>query len=223
MNILIVEDEAKTIKFLSKGLKEEGCTVSVAQDGELGFEMASANDYDVVILDINLPKLNGTVVCQKLRQLGRHMPILMLTARETIDNRIEGLDAGADDYLIKPFSFGELMARLRALSRRKTETQNCLEYNNLKIDLVAHKASYNGQELDLSNREYTLLHLFMKRKGHILSRTLIAESAWNHDFDSETNVIDVYVTFLRKKLKKITGKNWIQTYRGRGYSFEDPE
>ena len=223
MKILIVEDEAKTIKFLSKGLKEEGCTVASAQDGETGLELASTNDFDVIILDINLPRLSGFQVCKKLRQRNRKMPILMLTARETVDNRIEGLDSGADDYLIKPFSFGELMARLRALSRRTADQENSLTIGDLKIDLVSHKATHKGEGLELSNQEYSLLQLFMRRKGHILSRTLIAESAWNHDFDTETNVIDVYVTFLRKKLKTVTGKNWIQTHRGRGYSFEEPE
>lgn len=222
MRILIIEDEEKTVKFLSKGLKEEGYTVSLATDGETGYEMALNDDYDAIILDIMLPQRDGLSVCKMLRQEGRKIPILMLTARETIDNRIEGLDAGADDYLIKPFAFGELTARLRSLIRRKGETQTNLELGGLGINLMTHKVSYQGKEIDLTSREYALLQLFMRRKGHILSRSQIADSAWGYDFDSETNVIDVYVTFLRKKLNKATGKEWIKTHRSRGYCFEEP-
>ncbi len=164
------------------------------------------------------------MVCRKLRSQNNNAPILMLTARDTVENKVEGLDAGADDYLMKPFSFTELLARVRALDRRQRKNAQAeLETDGLVVDQVAHKVKYQGKEVELTSREFALLQYLMRRKGHVLSRTVLADSVWGHDFDGGTNVIDVYVNYVRKKLKDVTGQDWIQTYRHRGYSFEPPE
>src|SRR5258708_25613480 len=148
----------------------------------------------------------------------------MLTARDSVENRVQGLDAGADDYLVKPFSFSELLARIRARDRRKrSDNAKNLELGGIKMDLVAHKVTFLDKTVDLTSREFALLHLFMRRPGHVLTRTIIAESVWGYDFEAGTNVIDVYVNYLRKKLKSITGKEWIRTFRHQGYAFEEPE
>ncbi|MFN0118080.1 MAG: response regulator transcription factor [Elusimicrobiota bacterium] len=223
MRILLIEDDPKIAQFLEKGLKEEGYVTHWVKDGESGFEKAGEEEWDLVILDRMLPKTDGLVVCRKIREKGSRVPILILSAKGTIENRVEGLDSGADDYLPKPFAFSELLARVRALARRKSEDlKPTLEIGDLKLDLVAHKATYQDKEIDLTSREFALLQLFMRRKGHVLSRTIIAESVWDYDFQSGTNVIDVYVNYLRTKLKKMTGQDMIQTIRNRGYQFENP-
>lgn len=223
MKILIVEDD-KTIKnFLSQGLKEEGHAVSSAADGKTGLDLALANSFDFLILDVMLPKMDGMAVCRTLRQKSLTLPIIMLTAKDTVASRIEGLDVGADDYLVKPFAFSELLARIRAVARRKTgEGQTALEIAGLKVDMVRHKVQYDGDEVELTSREFNLLQHFMKRQGHVLSRTMIIESVWGYDFQAGTNIIDVYINFLRRKLRKLTGKDWIRTVRNRGYVFEEP-
>lgn len=222
MKILVVEDDKKIAQFLNKGLKEEGYAPHWVEDGESAYHAASTEDWDLVILDLMLPRMDGLSVCRKIRQEGKNVPVLMLTARDSVENRIEGLDSGADDYLTKPFSFSELLARIRALSRRQPGNSNTtLESGGLKVDLIGHKVTYDKQDIDLTSREFSLLQFFMRRKGHILTRTIIAESVWGYDFQSGTNVIDVYVNYLRKKLKKITGQDMIQTVRNRGYVFED--
>lgn len=224
MNILLVEDDVKITKFLSKGLEEEGYAVTVAHDGEAGLEAGQRDDFDALILDLMLPKMNGLEICRALRRDGRKYPIIILTARETVKDRVEGLDAGADDYVVKPFAFSELLARLRAVMRRKEDGggQVLLETAGLKVDLVAHKASFAGKTIDLTSREFALLEMFMRRKGQVLTRTNIIESVWGYDFQTGTNVIDVYINYLRKKLRQITGKEWIQTVRKMGYIFEEP-
>jgi DNA-binding response OmpR family regulator len=222
MKILLIEDDRKIAQFLQKGLNEEGYVVRWMTDGESGLETLKQDDWDLVILDRMLPKMDGLTVCRKARQEGIKTPILILSGKGTIQNRVEGLDCGADDYLPKPFAFSELLARVRALSRRSSEAQNsALEINGLKLDLVTHKVTYKGKEIDLTSREFALLQFFMRRKGHVLSRTIIAESVWDYDFQSGTNVIDVYVNYLRNKLKKITGREMIETVRNRGYVLED--
>lgn len=224
MKILIVEDDKTISNFVSKGFKEEGHVVSQAYDGKTGFDMASSGDFDFMILDIMLPKMDGMQLCRALRQKGSQMPVIMLTAKDTVENRVEGLDVGADDYLIKPFAFSELVARMRAVSRRKNgEGQTVLELEGLQVDMVRHKVLYENKELELTSREFTLLQHFMKRRGHVLSRTMIIESVWGYDFQAGTNIIDVYINFLRRKLRKLTGKDWIRTIRNRGYVFEEPE
>lgn len=222
MKILIVEDDVKIAQFLEKGLKEEGYVTHWVKDGQTGYQTAVQEEWDMVILDRMLPKLDGLQACRRIREGGSRVPILILSARSAVENRVEGLDAGADDYLSKPFAFSELLARVRALGRRKTEyLKPTLQLGDLKLDLVAHKATYQGKKIDLTSREFALLQLFMRRKGHVLSRTVIAESVWDYDFQSGTNVIDVYVNYLRTKLKKITGLDLIKTIRGHGYVFED--
>jgi DNA-binding response OmpR family regulator len=223
MKVLIVEDDKAIRNFVSQGLKEEGHVVASATDGKTGLDMALADGFDFIILDIMLPKMNGIDICRSIRQKGLDVPILMLTAKDSIENRVQGLDVGADDYLVKPFAFSELVARMRAVGRRKKgEGQPILEEAGLKVDLVGHKVSYDGKELDLTSREFSLLSHFMKRKGQVQSRTMIIESVWGYDFQAGTNIIDVYINFLRRKLRKLTGKEWLRTVRNRGYVFEEP-
>lgn len=222
MKILIVEDDAKIAQFLQKGLKEEGYVTHWVKDGEAAQRTALQEDWDLAILDWMLPKRDGLSVCRKIREAGKKFPILMLSARGSTENRVEGLDCGADDYLTKPFAFTELLARIRALSRRRSEEAvPLLQSGNLTLNLVSHKVSYRDKEIELTNREFTLLQYFMRRRGHVLSRTVIAESVWNYDFQSGTNVIDVYVNYLRNKLKKATGREMIKTVRNSGYLFEE--
>ncbi len=224
MRVLIVEDDQTVNNFLSKGLKEDGHVVSSVFDGKAGLEMALSGDFDFMILDIMLPKMDGLNVCRSLRDQKSQLPVIMLTAKDSIDNKIQGLDVGADDYLVKPFAFSELLARMRAVSRRKSgEAQATLEVAGLQMDLVRHKVVFEKKELDLTSREFALLQHFMKRKGHVLSRTMIIESVWGYDFQAGTNIIDVYINFLRKKLRELTEKEWIRTIRNRGYVFEEPE
>lgn len=224
MKVLIVEDDKTIRSFITQGLKEEGYVVVGAADGTTGYELVQHDDFDLVILDLMLPGMDGMTICRNLRQQGSTLPILMLTAKDAIESRVQGLDAGADDYLVKPFAFSELLARMRAVLRRKgDEGKTSLELAGLKMDLVRHKVLYGDQELDLTGREFTLLQHFMKRVGHVLSRTMIIESVWGYDFQAETNIIDVYVNFLRRKLRKLTGKEWIRTLRNRGYVFEEPQ
>ena len=222
MRILIVEDEAKTVKFLSKGLKEEGYSPVAARNGEEGLQLASTEPFDAVIMDIMLPGRNGLSVCQELRRKGISTPVLILSARDSVPNRIEGLDSGADDYLIKPFSFAELTARLRALLRRKEGQPTVLAAGDLTVDPVSRKARYKGNDLNLTAKELSVLQCLLRRPGHILSRAMIAEAAWGLDFDTGTNVVDVYVALLRRKLRKATDQDWIRTHRGQGYSLERP-
>lgn len=223
MKVLIVEDDKTIRNFVSQGLKEGGHAVTAVTDGKAGLDMALSNDFDFLILDLMLPKMDGITLCRTLREKGYKLPILMLTAKDSVENRVEGLDAGADDYLLKPFAFSELEARVRAIGRRKAEEgQTVLELSGLKMDLVRHKVMYGGNQLDLTSREFSLLQHFMKRKGHVLSRTMIIESVWGYDFESGTNIIDVYINFLRRKLRTLTGKDWIRTIRNRGYVFEEP-
>lgn len=222
MKILIVEDDRKIAQFLEKGLKEEGYVTHWVNDGQAAADAASREEWDMIILDRMLPKLDGLEVCRKIRREGNKVPILILSARGEIENKVEGLDCGADDYLAKPFAFSELLARSRALTRRNADSaSSLLEVGDLKLDLMSHKATFNGNEIDLTSREFALLQFFMRRKGHVLSRTIIAESVWDYDFQSGTNVIDVYVNYLRTKLKKITGRDMIRTVRGSGYMLEE--
>jgi DNA-binding response OmpR family regulator len=221
MRILLVEDDAKIAKFIEKGLKEEGYVTHWVKDGLAGLE-AATEPWDLIILDRMLPKMDGLTVCKRVREAGQQVPILFLSAKGTLENRVEGLDCGADDYLPKPFGFSELLARIRALTRRKTtDLKPLLESGNLKLDLVSHTATFNDDKIELTSREFSLLQLFMRRKGHVLSRTIIAESVWEYDFQTGTNVIDVYVNYLRNKLKKMTGHDYIRTIRNRGYQFEE--
>ncbi len=223
MRILLVEDEPKIAAFIQRGLEENTYAVDVAADGEEGYEWARNFPYDIMILDVMLPKLNGIDLCKRLRRDGYAASIIMLTAKHTVDDRIVGLDAGADDYLVKPFAFGELLARLRAAGRRATDqprtTNLCT--NDLSLDLVAHRAERGGETIDLSAKEFSLLEMLMRHPNQVLSRTLIAEHVWGYDFYNQSNVVDVYIRYLRRKIDDPFDTKLIQTVRGMGYRLRD--
>ena len=222
MRILIVEDEKKVADFIKRGLREEGYAADVALDGEAGHFQATTNDYDVIILDLLLPKLDGLALCQRLRTEKISTPILMLTAKDAIQDKVKGLDAGANDYLTKPFAFAELLARIRALLRRHEQTPPMrLQKADLILDLVTHKVSRAGQEIVLTNKEYALLEYFMRNAGVVITRTMISEHVWDIHFDTFTNVIDVYINRLRQKIDSGHKKPLIHTIRGRGYLLKE--
>ena len=223
MRALLVEDEKKMASFIERGLKEEGYAVDVAEDGEKGWEYASVNDYDVIILDWMLPKMNGLALCTKIRQTGIRTPVLILTARDSTEDKIRGLDQGADDYLTKPFAFDELLARLRALLRRPRELQEetTLRSGDLSLDLLTRRVAAGGEGISLSQKEFALLEFLLRRKGEVVSRAQIAEHVWDIHFDPMTNTIDVYINFLRKKIDGSRPKSRIETVRGAGYRLLD--
>ncbi|MBI5144028.1 MAG: response regulator transcription factor [Candidatus Omnitrophica bacterium] len=222
MRILVIEDEKKITDFIRKGLKEEGYAVDVAYDGEEGFFLAKTNDYDLILLDLMLPKMDGITVCKRLRGEGISTPVLMLTAKETVKDRVTGLDAGADDYLTKPFAFEELLARVRALLRkRESKADTKLQMADLILDLVTHKVSRAGKDIALTQKEYALLEYLMRNAGSIVTRTMISEHVWDIDFDTFTNVIDVYINYLRNKIDLPFDKKLIHTVRGRGYILKE--
>lgn len=218
MRILVVEDEKKTANFIKRGLKEEGHAVDAAYDGEQGHFMATTQDYDLIVLDLMLPKIDGLALCRKLRNEKVLSPILILTAKDPVKDKVLGLDSGADDYLTKPFAFEEFLARVRSLLRkRESGAPTKLTAGDLTLDLVTHKVSRGGKEIKLTAKEYALLEYFMRNAGSIVTRTMISEHVWDMNFDSFTNVIDVYVNYLRKKINSGGDKKFIQTIRGKGY------
>ncbi|MCM8775519.1 MAG: response regulator transcription factor [Candidatus Omnitrophica bacterium] len=219
MRILIIEDEKKMASFIERGLKEEGYVVDTAYDGETGWEYATTNTYDVIILDWMLPKMSGLAVCSKLRQAGLTVPILILTARDGVDDKIQGLDQGADDYLTKPFSFNELLARIRALLRRSPgfAEERVLKAGDLRLDLISRQAHIGSQIITLSQKEFSLLEYLMRHTGEVVSRSQIAEHVWDLHFDPMTNTIDVFINFLRKKIDTDRRTSRIETVRGVGY------
>jgi len=218
MRLLVVEDEKKVASFIRKGLEEEGYAVDVAADGESGLELALDQVHDLIILDIHLPRMNGLRVLQELRREKVKTPVLLLTVRATIEDKVLGLDAGADDYLTKPFAFQELVARVRALLRRRAEAEPpVLQIADLVLD-PARRTVFRGREkIELTAKEYTLLDYLMRNPGRVLTRTLIGEHVWDYDFDTATNVIDVYVNYLRKKIDAGRETKLIHTVRGVGY------
>lgn len=218
MRILVVEDEKKVASFIKKGLEEEGYAVDVAADGEEGLAMALARVHDLLILDIRLPKMDGLRVLQALRQDHVTAPVLLLTVRATIEDKVLGLDAGADDYLTKPFAFQELVARVRALLRRRAEADpTVLQIGDLRLDPARRIICRGGEKIDLTPREFALLDYFMRNPGRVLTRTMIAEHVWDYSFDTSTNVIDVYVNYLRKKIDTAREPKLLHTVRGVGY------
>jgi two-component system, OmpR family, response regulator len=218
VRVLVVEDEKKLGELLGRGLREEGYAADVADRGEAALWMARAVEYDAIVLDVMLPGLDGFEVCRRLREDGVWTPVLMLTARDAIEDRVVGLDAGADDYLTKPFSLDELLARLRALTRRApAERPVVLEVGELRLDPGAHRVWRGDQELDLSAKEFALLELFMRRAGVALTRTQLLDGAWDLAFESRSNVVDVYVRYLRQKIDRPFGADSIETVRGVGY------
>lgn len=218
MRILVVEDERKVASFIRQGLGEEGYAVDVASNGEEGLAMARDGVHDLIILDIGLPKMNGLQVLQELRRRKVTTPVLLLTVRATIEDKVLGLDAGADDYLTKPFAFQELVARVRALLRRRAEGGPAvLQFADLTLDPARHTAFRGGQKIDLTSKEFALLDYFMRNPGRVLTRTMIIEHVWDYDFDTGTNVVDVYVNYLRKKIDSDREPKLIHTIRGVGY------
>jgi heavy metal response regulator len=222
MRILLVEDEKKVARFIQQGLEEEHHTVDVAHDGESGLAMAGAQHYDVIILDVMLPGKSGIDVTRELRVRKRATPILMLTAKTATEDKVAGLDSGADDYLTKPFAFAELLARVRSLLRRGTqEKSTVLTLADLQLDTVTHKARRGTRLIDLTTKEYALLEFFLRNKERVLSRTIIAEHIWDYHFDTGTNLIDVYINHLRNKVDTGFDRKLIHTVRGVGYVLKE--
>ena len=222
MRILIVEDEPKTASYLHKGLSESGFVADVATRGDDGLHLALTEDYDLIILDVELPGRDGWSVLSAIRQSNKQTPVVFLTARDAVHDRVKGLELGADDYLVKPFAFSELLARVRTILRRGPGRQaDMLEIADLKVDLVRHKATRGGHQLHLSPKEFGLLALLTQRQGEVLSRTLIAEQVWDIHFDSDTNVVDVAVRRLRRKVDDPFPLKIIHTVRGFGYVLEE--
>jgi len=221
MRILVVEDEKKIAGFIKRGLKEEGYAVDVAADGDEGYELASVNDYDLIILDIMLPKCDGVTLCKKLRSDRVETPVIMLTAKTSVQDKVTGLDAGANDYLTKPFAFEELLARMRVLLRRTVQPATRLQVADLALDLLSHKVTRADRDIILSSREFALLEYLMRNAGAVVTRTMISEHVWDIDFDTNTNVIDVYINYLRNKIDADFDKKLIQTIRGRGYMLKE--
>ncbi len=221
MRILIVEDEIKTASYLSKGLTESGFVVDVAHKGDDGLHLALTSDYDLIVLDVSLPERSGWSIISELRRQGRETPALFLTARDAVEDRIRGLELGADDYLVKPFVFSELLVRIRTILRRGPMRQpEVIEIDDLRIDLLRHKAMRGGERLDLTPKEFALLSLLARRQGEVLSRSLIADQVWDMNFDSDTNVVDVAVRRLRTKVDDPFPKKLIHTIRGVGSVLE---
>ncbi len=218
MRILVVEDEKKVAGFIKQGLEEEGHAIDVAFDGREGLLMALDGVHDLIILDINLPKLDGLKVLQEFRKNQGKTPVLLLTVRAAIEDKVLGLDTGADDYLTKPFSFQELLARIRALLRRRVEAvPPLIQVADLSLDPARRVVSRGTERIDLSTKEFALLDYFMRNPGRVLTRTMIAEHVWDYDFDSMSNIIDVYVNYLRKKIDTGREPKLIHTVRGAGY------
>ncbi len=218
MRVLVVEDEVKLAAYLKRGLEREGHAVDVAGDGEQGLWMATSNPYDVIVLDIMLPKMNGYVVCRELRSQGVWTPILMLTAKQGELDEAEALDTGADDFLSKPFSFVVLLARIRALQRRgSTERPTVLEVGDLTLDPAGRRFSVAAEEVSLTPTEFCLMELFMRRPGDVISKTSILESCWDWAYEGDPNIIEVYVRRLRTKIDEAFGRKHLHTVRGAGY------
>ncbi len=222
MRVLIVEDQVKMASLIRRGLRKEGMAADVAATGEDALWMAEATEFDAIILDLMLPGIDGLEVCRKLRGAGVWSPILILTARDAVRDRVAGLDGGADDYLVKPFSYAELLARLRALVRRgPVERPSVLEVGSLRLD-PARRRTWRGEtEIDLSPKEFAILETFMRRPGEVLSRFALLEHAWDYDYENRSNVVDSYIRFLRRKIDRPFGVESIETVRGAGYRLRD--
>lgn len=226
LKILVIEDEPKVSAFIKSGLEENNCVVDIAYDGQIGEKLAFANEYNIVILDIIIPYINGLELCKKIKSKKPDIPILMLTALGTTDDKVTGFEAGADDYLVKPFEFKELLVRIKALTRRTftvPEISNKLKVADLELDLNKKVALRGGKTIELTAKEYSLLEYFMRNQGRVVSRIDISEKVWDINFDTGTNVVDVYVNILRKKIDKDFTPKLIHTKVGMGYMFTKEE
>ncbi|HEY6007800.1 MAG TPA: response regulator transcription factor [Geobacteraceae bacterium] len=224
MRILVVEDEKKVSSFIKRGLEEENYEVETAADGEEGLAMAMEKSYDLIVLDWMLPKRDGLSVVRELRGKKTMTPVLMLTAKDSLEDIVAGLDSGSDDYLTKPFAFAELLARVRALLRRSEMDRGAeIRFADLRLDPVTHKVWRKDREIDLTAKEYGLLEYFMRNPNQVLTRTMIADHVWDYTFDSFTNIIDVYVNYLRKKIDRDADKKLIHTVRGVGYILKEED
>jgi two-component system, OmpR family, response regulator len=218
MRVLVVEDDVKLASVLERGLATDGIAADAVGDGRAALIRAGATSYDVILLDVMLPDIDGFAVCRGLRERGIQAPVLMLTARDSIKDRVHGLDSGADDYLVKPFSFAELLARVRALSRRgPIEQPVVLEVGDLRLDSAKHQVWRGEHPIDLSRREYALLEALMRRPGHVLSRFELLEQVWSYGYENRSNVVEVYIRYLREKIDRPFGRETLQTVRGVGY------
>ena len=224
MRILVVEDEHKLAGVLKRGLEEHGYAVDLAYDGEDGLHLAEIEPYDLVVLDVMLPRLDGYTVCRRLRAARRNVPVLMLTARDAVDDRVAGLDSGADDYLVKPFAFRELLARVRALLRRDSLSRDpVLRVGDLEVDTVTREIRRGGRPIELTSKEYAILEYFVRNPNRVLTRTQIAEHIWDYNFVAMSNVVDVYVGLLRRKLGDNGESRLLHTVRGTGYQLRAPK
>ena len=224
MRILVVEDEKKVSSFIKRGLEEEKYVVDTAGDGEEGLKLALGKPYDLIVLDWMLPRKDGLAVVREMREQKTMTPVLMLTAKDSLEDIIAGLDSGSDDYLTKPFAFAELLARVRALLRRSEMDKGAeLRFGDLRLDPVTHKVWRKDKEIDLTAKEYGLLEYFMRNANQVLTRTMIADHVWDYTFDTFTNIIDVYVNYLRKKIDRDADKKLIHTVRGVGYIFKEED
>jgi len=223
MYILVVEDERRLAQVVRRVLEEEGHTVDLAYDGEEGLAMATDGSHDVIVLDVLLPGMNGVEVCQTLRRSRVDTPVLLLTALDSVDDRVRGLDAGADDYLPKPFAFQELLARLRALGRRKVQAREPtqIEVDGLTLDLRRRRAEREGRQIELSPKEFSLLEFMMRNEGRVVTRMQILDHIWGYDYATDSNLVDVYMAYLRRKVDRGNGRRLIRTVRGVGYALGD--
>jgi heavy metal response regulator len=218
MRLLLVEDQPKVASFIVKGLREQSFAVDHCMNGEDANALISIHEYDLILLDVQLPGDSGTTLCQQWRRKDNNTPVIMLTARSSVEHRIEGLDAGANDYLCKPFDFGELLARIRVQLRQgSVENEALLEVADLKMDLMAREVTRSGHLIDLTSKEFALLEYLLRNKGRVVTRTAIIEHVWDMHFDSDTNLVDVFIRYLRRKIDEDFEPKLIQTKRGRGY------
>jgi DNA-binding response OmpR family regulator len=223
MRVLVVEDETRMAAHLGRALAQECFAVDVAHDGERAWDLLGTCDYDAIVLDLMLPGIDGLTLCRRLRQHGKRSPVLILSARDMIEDRVQGLDAGADDYLVKPFALEELLARIRALLRRRRQPTAVLTLGKLSLDSATREVRIGSRQVTLTSREYALLEYLLRRAGTVLTRAMIAEHVWDSSFDAASNVVDVYVKHLRDKLDVGSADSWIQSVRGVGYVLRDPD
>ncbi len=224
MHILFVEDEAKIANFVRAGLKEQGFVVDYCDNGDQGYTCAIENEYNVIVLDIMVPGKDGLFILKSLRRKGQNVPVILLTARNELDDRLEGLNLGADDYLAKPFFVEELVARIHAVMRRSTgDRQNLVSVGPIKLDRITREVTCNQHVIELTTREFNLLEYLMRSPGRVFTRTQILEHIWGYDFNTNTNVVDVCVQRIRKKIDSIGGSGWIESIRGVGYRFRQSE